>query len=142
MEHADKLGYSEAWIGEHFTLPWENMPSPELFIAGALGVTKQKAFGPEVSLLHYHEPAHVAHRIAMLDHMARGRIYFGIGSRGAPTDTEMFDTDLSAGSLCERRMTPLKSSSRCGKASPLNTTRGFLRPGHLRLNPTLGWAFT
>ena len=67
------------------------MPSSELFIARALGVTKQMAFGTGVSLLHYHDPAHVAHRIAMLDHMARGRIYFGIGSGGAPTDTEMFE---------------------------------------------------
>ena len=45
MAHADSLGYSEAWIGEHFNLPWENMPSPEIFIARALGVTSQMRFG-------------------------------------------------------------------------------------------------
>jgi alkanesulfonate monooxygenase SsuD/methylene tetrahydromethanopterin reductase-like flavin-dependent oxidoreductase (luciferase family) len=102
MAFADRLGYSEAWIGEHFTLPWENMPSPELFIARALGVTEQMKFGTGVSLLHYHNPVHVAHRIAMLDHMARGRLYFGIGSAGSPTDTEMFGVDLEAGTLRER----------------------------------------
>ena len=35
----DKLGYKEAWIGEHFTTQWENIPAPDLFIAKALGMT-------------------------------------------------------------------------------------------------------
>ena len=60
MEYADGLGYSEAWIGEHFLLPFENMPSPELFIARALGVTKQMSFGTGVSLLGFHNPAHIS----------------------------------------------------------------------------------
>ena len=25
----DRLGYREAWIGEHFTTAWENIPAPE-----------------------------------------------------------------------------------------------------------------
>ncbi|MAG36941.1 MAG: hypothetical protein CL878_11960 [Dehalococcoidia bacterium] len=29
----DELGYLEAWIGEHFTNEWENIPNPVLFIA-------------------------------------------------------------------------------------------------------------
>ena len=32
---ADQLGFHEAWIGEHHTLPWENVTSPDLFIAQA-----------------------------------------------------------------------------------------------------------
>ena len=24
----DSLGYDEAWIGEHFTSPWEPIPAP------------------------------------------------------------------------------------------------------------------
>ncbi len=31
----DELGYKEAWIGEHFTSVWENIPAPDLFIAKA-----------------------------------------------------------------------------------------------------------
>ena len=33
LVYLDKLGYSEAWIGEHFTAQWENIPAPDLFIA-------------------------------------------------------------------------------------------------------------
>ena len=28
METLDRLGYCEAWIGEHFTTVWENIPPP------------------------------------------------------------------------------------------------------------------
>ena len=30
LELADRLGYVEAWIGEHFTAPWEPVPAPDL----------------------------------------------------------------------------------------------------------------
>ena len=102
MEYADKLGFAETWVGEHFTLPWENMPSPEMFIARSLGVTEQMHFGTGISLLHYHDPMHVAHRIAQLDHLAKGRIYFGIGSGAIPTDIEMFHLDMEKGTGRER----------------------------------------
>ena len=32
----DELGFEEAWIGEHFTSPWEPIPAPDLLIAQAL----------------------------------------------------------------------------------------------------------
>ena len=102
MTLADRLGFAETWIGEHFTLPWENMPCPEIFISRALGVTERMTFGTGVNLPHYHDPVHLAHRIAMLDHLSQGRIYFGIGAGGSPTDSEMFGIDVEAGSLGER----------------------------------------
>src|SRR5438093_715148 len=30
---ADELGYSEAWVGEHHTAPWEPNPAPDLLVA-------------------------------------------------------------------------------------------------------------
>jgi len=30
----DELGYHEAWLGEHFTSVWENIPAPDLVIFG------------------------------------------------------------------------------------------------------------
>ena len=103
MALADQLGYSEAWIGEHFTTAWENMPSPDLFIARALGVTERLVMGTGVALLPFHDPIMVAHRIAMLDHLARSRLFFGIGSGGVPTDFEMFGMDIKSGAQ-RRRM--------------------------------------
>jgi len=31
LRWADELGFSEAWIGEHHTAPWEPNPTPDLW---------------------------------------------------------------------------------------------------------------
>src|SRR5262249_22758574 len=36
----DRLGFEEAWVGEHITAEWENIPCPDIFIAQALGMTR------------------------------------------------------------------------------------------------------
>jgi len=87
---ADQLGYHEAWIGEHITETWENAPVPELLIAQALARTERMIFATGVTMLPLHHPVDTAHRIAMLDHMARGRFYWGIGVRSLPTDLHLY----------------------------------------------------
>ena len=88
IERLDVLGFHEAWIGEHFTAEWENIPSPEIFIGAALQRTTQIHLGTGVTCLPNHNPFHLAHRIAQLDHMARGRFMWGVGSGGFPGDFE------------------------------------------------------
>jgi len=94
---ADELGFDEAWIGEHFTSPWEPVPAPDLMIAQALLRTKNIKLGTGAHLLPYHHPAELAHRVAYLDHLAQGRFMFGIGSGGLPSDYVLFDVDGNAG---------------------------------------------
>ena len=93
----DRLGYKEAWIGEHFTAMWENIPSPELFIAKALGVTENIVFGTGVTCMPNHNPFFLAHRIAQLDHMAHGRFYWGVGAGGFPGDMASVEMDPQTG---------------------------------------------
>ena len=93
----DRLGYEEAWIGEHFTAQWENIPCPDLFIARALGVTSRMKLATGVSCLPNHDPLMLAQRIAQLDQMARGRFYWGVGSGGFPGDFELFGVDPKSG---------------------------------------------
>lgn len=100
---ADRLGYSEAWVGEHFTSGWENIPAPDLILAAALQRTERIHLGTGVACLPNHNPVMLAHRIAQLDQMARGRFNFGIGSGGFPGDFELFEIDLAAGE--HRRVT-------------------------------------
>ena len=104
LQMADELGFSEAWIGEHFTSPWEPVPSPDLMIAQALMRTKNIKLCTGVHLLPYHHPAELACRVAYLDHIAQGRFMFGIGSSGLPTDYRLFDVDGMGGQ--HRRMNP------------------------------------
>jgi alkanesulfonate monooxygenase SsuD/methylene tetrahydromethanopterin reductase-like flavin-dependent oxidoreductase (luciferase family) len=97
IERLDQLGFHEAWIGEHFTAEWENIPSPEMFIAAALQRTKQIQLATGVTCLPNHNPFHLAHRIAQLDHMARGRFMWGVGSGGFPGDFEVVGIDPASG---------------------------------------------
>src|SRR5437870_11746314 len=92
---ADRLGYREAWVGEHLTERWENAPAPDLLLAQALALTKTVRLGTGVTLLALHNPVYLAHRLAMLDHMARGRFQWGIGGGGIPTDLSLFGLDRS-----------------------------------------------
>ena len=92
---ADHLGYTEAWIGEHVTERWENAPCPDLLIAKASAMTENIIFGTGVTLLAIHNPVDLAHRLAMLDHLCRGRFYWGIGTRAIPTDLELYGIDAS-----------------------------------------------
>jgi alkanesulfonate monooxygenase SsuD/methylene tetrahydromethanopterin reductase-like flavin-dependent oxidoreductase (luciferase family) len=45
----DELGYSEAWVGEHHTAPWEPHPAPDLLIAQSLKETTRLRMAPAVS---------------------------------------------------------------------------------------------
>ncbi len=93
----DELGFTEAWIGEHHTAPWEPHPSPDLLIAQALLQTKRLRIGPGGFLLPYHHPAELANRVAMLDHLSEGRLNFGIAASGLPSDWAMFNVDGMSG---------------------------------------------
>ena len=97
IELADQLGFGEAWIGEHFTAPWESAPAPDLLIAQALQRTSRITIATGAHLLPFHHPAELAHRVAYMDHMAQGRYMFGIGAGGVVSDHQMFNIDMENG---------------------------------------------
>ncbi|OLO39003.1 alkane 1-monooxygenase [Alkalihalophilus pseudofirmus] len=103
IRYADELGYSSAWIGEHYTAPWEPIPAPDLLIAQAILQTKQIKLAPGAHLLPYHNPVELAHRVAYLDHLAQGRFMLGVGSSGLPSDWTLFNVDGENGE--NRKMT-------------------------------------
>ena len=72
IEHLDRLGYDEAWIGEHHSAGYEIIASPELFIAAAAERTRRIKLGTGVISLPYHNPLMAANRMIQLDHMTRG----------------------------------------------------------------------
>lgn len=93
MQWLDKLGFHEAWIGEHHSAGWELISSPELFIAVAAERTKWIKFGTGVISLPYHNPLMTANRIIQLDHHTRGRIMFGAGPGLLASDALMLGID-------------------------------------------------
>ena len=93
MQWLDRLGFHEAWIGEHHSAGWELISSPELFIAVAAERTKWIRFGTGVVSLPYHNPLMTANRIIQLDHHTRGRIMFGAGPGLLASDALMLGID-------------------------------------------------
>ena len=79
---ADRLGFDELWIGEHFSATTEPIPSPLMFMAGLVPQTKNLTFGTGVINLPNHHPAIVAAEVAQFDHMSGGRFMLGIGPGG------------------------------------------------------------
>ncbi len=93
---ADELGFSEYWIGEHATLAWESIPSPELVIAAAARQTKQINFGPLAHLLPYYHPSTLAIQTAWLSQILEGRYMMGVATGGYPNDAKLRGiTDMS-----------------------------------------------
>src|SRR6201996_9179686 len=96
LELLDRLGFHEAWIGEHHSAGMETISSPELFLAAAAERTKTIRLGTGVISLPYHNPLMVADRIVQLDHMTRGRVMFGAGPGLLASDALMLGIDPSA----------------------------------------------
>jgi limonene 1,2-monooxygenase len=93
IQWLDRLGYHEAWIGEHHSAGFETISSPEIFIAIAAERTKFIRFGTGVISLPYHHPLMVADRIVQLDHHTRGRVMFGVGPGLLASDAIMLGID-------------------------------------------------
>jgi len=93
LEHLDRLGYHEAWIGEHHSAGSELIASPEVFIAAAAQRTTHIKLGTGVNSLPYHHPFVLADRIVMLDHLTRGRMMFGAGPGQLTSDASMLGID-------------------------------------------------
>jgi limonene 1,2-monooxygenase len=96
VEYVEKLGFTEAWFGEHHSTGWETIGSPELMIAAAAERTGRIRLGTGVVSMPYHNPLMVANRILQLDHMTMGRVMFGIGPGLLPTDADMIGVDIKS----------------------------------------------
>jgi limonene 1,2-monooxygenase len=93
IEHLDALGYDEAWVGEHHSGGWETIGHPEMFLAAAAQRTHRIKLATGVTSLPYHHPYNVAGRIALPDHLSRGRAILGTGPGALPSDARTFGID-------------------------------------------------
>lgn len=92
-QFADDLGIAEFWYGEHHSGGYEIIGSPELMIAAAAQRTKRIKLGTGVVSLPYHNPLTTANRLALLDHLTRGRLMVGAGPGLLTADAYMLGLD-------------------------------------------------
>ena len=87
---ADRLGYAEAFVGEHVTDLAENVTSCLMFLASLAHDTKNIVLGSGTINMPNSHPAAIAAQVAMLDHMLKGRFIMGISPGGLMSDAEVF----------------------------------------------------
>src|SRR5256885_15457877 len=85
---ADRLGYYDAFVGEHLTDPEDNVTNSFIFLASVLGETKTIKLGTGTSNLSHSHPVLIAAHAAMFDHLAKGRFVFGISPGTLASDAE------------------------------------------------------
>ena len=85
---ADRLGFHDAFVGEHLTDAVENVTNSFVFLASLIPETAQIRLGTGTSNLSYMHPVLIAAQAAMFDHMARGRFILGISPGALASDAE------------------------------------------------------
>ena len=98
VQLAEKLGFDNVWAVEHHALTqYAHMSCSETFLAYIAGATTRIGIGHGVVCLppKMNHPIKVAERIGMLDILSKGRVHFGIGKGGTPTEAGAFEVDLT-----------------------------------------------
>ena len=85
---ADKLGFHDAFVGEHLTDACENITNSMLFHATLIHDTKTIKLATGTSNLSQMHPVLVAVNAAMFDHLAQGRFIMGVSAGALTSDAE------------------------------------------------------
>jgi alkanesulfonate monooxygenase SsuD/methylene tetrahydromethanopterin reductase-like flavin-dependent oxidoreductase (luciferase family) len=92
---ADRLGFYDAFMGEHLTDACENITNSMMFMATLIHDTKTIKLATGTTNLAQLHPVVVAVNAAMFDHLAQGRFVFGISPGALPSDSEAIDVILA-----------------------------------------------
>ena len=136
VEHLDRLGFDEAWIGEHHSAGTEIIADPMIFIAAAAERTRTIRLGTGVVSVAYHNPFMVAERAVQLDHMTRGRFMLGLGPGSLPSDAAMIGLDMpQTRELLEDGVDVVVRLLRSDEAVSFDNGRWTLKDAKLHLRP-------
>ncbi len=84
----DKLGFYDAFVGEHLTDRAENVTNCMTFLASLITDTKQIKLGSGTANLSHIHPVVIAQQAAMFDHLSEGRFVFGVSPGALTSDAE------------------------------------------------------
>ena len=76
---AEELGYDVVWAVEHHFYDYSFCPDNTEWLASIAARTQRIDVGTAAVIMPWNEPLRVAEKIALLDHIADGRLRFGMG---------------------------------------------------------------
>jgi alkanesulfonate monooxygenase SsuD/methylene tetrahydromethanopterin reductase-like flavin-dependent oxidoreductase (luciferase family) len=85
---ADRLGFYDAFVGEHLTDKAENVTNSFMFLATLISETKSIKLATGTSNLTQAHPVVIASHAAMFDHLSKGRFVFGVSIGALSSDAE------------------------------------------------------
>jgi alkanesulfonate monooxygenase SsuD/methylene tetrahydromethanopterin reductase-like flavin-dependent oxidoreductase (luciferase family) len=85
---ADRLGFHDAFMGEHLTDACENITNSMLFQASLIPETQQIRLATGTTNLSHMHPVLIAVQAAMFDHLAQGRFVLGVSAGALTSDAE------------------------------------------------------
>jgi alkanesulfonate monooxygenase SsuD/methylene tetrahydromethanopterin reductase-like flavin-dependent oxidoreductase (luciferase family) len=85
---ADRLGFYDAFVGEHLTDACENVTNSLLFHATLIEATKNIKLATGTCNLSQIHPVVIAANVAMFDHLAKGRFIMGVSAGALTSDAE------------------------------------------------------
>lgn len=85
---ADKLGFHDAFMGEHLTDACENVTNSMMFLATLIHDTKTIKLATGTANLAQMHPVVIAVNAAMFDHLSQGRFVMGVSAGALTSDSE------------------------------------------------------
>jgi alkanesulfonate monooxygenase SsuD/methylene tetrahydromethanopterin reductase-like flavin-dependent oxidoreductase (luciferase family) len=76
---AEELGFDCVWAVEHHFYDYSFCPDNTELLAAIAGKTSRIDVGTAAVIMPWNEPLRVAEKVALLDHIADGRLRFGMG---------------------------------------------------------------
>ena len=117
---AERLGFSDVWLTEHY-FTGESVYCDSLMFAAALAMKTSKVrLGFAVVQTPFHHPVRLAVQLALLDNLSKGRIDVGIGKGTAYNEYEFVGHGLRSTDSRERMEETVDILQRAWTQSPLD----------------------
>lgn len=117
---AERLGFSDVWLTEHY-FTGESVYCDSLLFAAALAMKTEKVrLGFAVVQTPFHHPVRLAVQLALLDNLSKGRIDVGIGKGTAYNEYEFVGHGLRSTDSRERMEEAVDILQRAWREAPLD----------------------
>ncbi len=125
--HAERLGFSDVWLTEHY-FTGESVYNDALTFAAAIAMrTERIRIGFAVVQMPFHHPVRLAVQLALLDNLSKGRIDVGIGKGTVYNEYEFVGHGLRSHDSRERMEEAVEILQRAWAEAPLTFEGKYYR---------------
>jgi alkanesulfonate monooxygenase SsuD/methylene tetrahydromethanopterin reductase-like flavin-dependent oxidoreductase (luciferase family) len=133
--YAEKLGFSDVWLTEHY-FTGESVYNDAMMFAAALAMrTERIRIGFAVVQLPFHHPVRLAVQMALLDNLSKGRIDVGVGKGTIYNEYEFIGHGLRSDDSRARMEEALEIIDRLWRGGPLTYSGKYFHLAVPELRP-------